>query len=102
MFNIITKFVQHHYCHFHRYQDCHETDLKLRIASTKGEVRDSHKGCQKRLYADDDDDDNDGDEGDDDGDQHDDDEEDLDIVLERVGDQGLTEEGGHTRQHSSS
>ena len=71
--------------------------LKLSIAGAESEIRDSHEGRQERL----------------DGDkefynteevENEDDEDggDLDVVLESVGDQGLTEEGGDAGQHSRS
>ena len=77
--------------------------LKLSIAGAESEIRDSHKGRQERL---------DGDkefynidvDGDDEEVENEDDEDDgdLDVVLEGVGDQSLTEEGGDAGQHSRS
>ena len=75
--------------------------LKLSIAGAESEIRDSHEGRQERL---------DGDKefdntvGDDEEVENEDDENDgdLDVVLEGVGDQGLTEEGGDAGQHSRS
>ena len=102
--------------HRHNPQQDDENDLKLCIAGTEGEVWDSHKGGQERLNVhgdgddgevkeDDDGDvkeDGDGDEEDGEGEVKEDGDGDLDVVLEGVGDQGLTEEGRNASQHPSS
>ena len=77
--------------------------LKLSIAGAESEIRDSHEGRQERLEDAKEFDNTDVD-GDDEEVEEEDDEDDgdLDVVLEGVGDQGLTEEGGDAGQHSRS
>ena len=91
----------------HHCQDWHQVYLKLSIAGAESEIGDSYEGRQERLDDDGDEEDDDVDEeGLNDEEEDDDDGDDggghLDVVLESVGDQGLTEEGGDAGQHSRS
>ena len=75
--------------------------LKLSIAGAESEIRDSHEGRQERL---DDESDQEHVDNHEEGlnSEEEEDDGDLDVVLESVGDQGLTEEGGDAGQHSCS